>query len=408
MDGWNSLLLGKCGKWLSGGTPSRDNPEYWGGNIPWVSGKSLHNYYISEAEEYVTPAGANNGTRLVPPGTILLLVRGMMLHKKLPVGITTREVAFNQDVKAIIPDKNLHPEFLLYWFITHARQILNYVEESSHGTGRLPTDILQRTEVKFPPLPEQRKIAEILSTWDEAIQLVEALIAALKERKRGLMQRLLTGEVRFAGFVESAGVIETKFGNIPADWRYVPISEIARSVSAKNADGSELPVLSCTKYDGLVDSLEYFGRQIYSEDTSTYKIVERNQFAYATNHIEEGSIGYQDLYDRALVSPMYTVFETTERINDSYLYKVLKTELYRHIFEVSTSASVNRRGSLRWGEFSKIHVPLPNLAEQKYIAEVIDSADAVIEQYAVLRDTLREQKKGLMQRLLTGEVRVNV
>ena len=123
-------------------------------------------------------------------------------------------------------------------------------------------------------------------------------------------------------------------------------------------------MLSCTKHFGLVDSLTYFGRQMYSDDTSTYKMVKRGQFAYATNHIEEGSIGYQNLHDVALISPMYTVFETDSQVDDNFLYRVLKTEKYRRIFETSTNGTVNRRGSLRWKEFSQIRVPLPSLPEQ--------------------------------------------
>ena len=171
--------------------------------------------------------------------------------------------------------------------------------------------------------------------------------------------------------------------------------------------GRDLPVLSCTKYDGLVDSLTYFGRQIFSEDTSTYKVVRRHQFAYATNHIEEGSIGYQDLYDEALISPMYTVFATAPGVDDRFLYALLKTEMYRQIFERSTSASVARRGSLRWNEFARIHVPLPSLAEQTAIVDVLHACDQEIALLSRKLTLLQQQKQGLMQQLLTGKVRLS-
>ncbi len=259
-----------------------------------------------------------------------------------------------------------------------------------------------------PPLPEQRKIADILGTWDQAIGAQERLIAALQERKRGLMQRVLTGQVRFSEFVRSDDMRVTKYGAIPIDWAYEAIGDIATEVSAKNRGKQILPVLSCTKYDGLVDSLAYFGRQIFSEDISDYKVVKRGQFAYATNLIEESSIGYQDVYDEAVVSPMYTVFETTSRVNDAYLYRLLKTELYRHIFESNTSGSVNRRGGLRWSDFAKIRVPVPSRDEQRKIVEVLQAADSEIKTSVTLREQLVAQKKGLMQRLLTGQVRVRV
>lgn len=184
------------------------------------------------------------------------------------------------------------------------------------------------------------------------------------------------------------------------------IGRIANEVSVSNNSGENIPVLSCTKYDGLVDSLTYFDKQIFSMDTSTYKVVSRGQFAYATNHIEEGSIGYQVLYDKGLVSPMYTVFETHDNIDDSYLYKIFKSGVYLHIFRANTSASVDRRGSLRWKEFAKLPIPLPPISEQKRIAEVLNTAQLEIDLLKQQAESYRKQKRGLMQKLLTGEWRV--
>jgi type I restriction enzyme S subunit len=136
--------------------------------------------------------------------------------------------------------------------------------------------------------------------------------------------------------------------------------------------------------------------------------VSRGEFAYATNHIEEGSIGYQSLYDQGLVSPMYTVFTTNQPIHDGYLYKVLKTEIYRHIFQANTSASVDRRGSLRWSEFAKLPIPLPPIEEQQQIAETLDTARQEITLLEKQVEAYRRQKRGLMQKLLGGEWRVQV
>jgi len=303
----------------------------------------------------------------------------------------------------------VYPLFFLYQF--QSDKMRHTIVDHSHGgamANLVGMDVFRKVMFSIPPLPEQRKIADILGAWDAAIATMERMITALQKRKRGLMQRVLTGQVRFPEFVRPNGTQDTKYGSIPADWSHRAIGDIAVEVSSKNGRKKSLPVLSCTKYDGLVDSLEYFGRQIFSEDVSKYKVVKRGQFAYATNHIEEGSIGYQDVYDEAVVSPMYTVFETKVRVNDVYLYRLLKTELYRHIFESNTSGSVNRRGGLRWSDFAKIKVPLPSLDEQCKIVEVLDAADSEIKTSMKLRGQLIAQKQGLMQRLLTGQVRVNV
>ena len=285
-------------------------------------------------------------------------------------------------------------------------QLYNLVVGSNYPA--INSSDVKSLKILLPPLPEQQKIAAILSTWDKAIDRTQSLIKAKELQKKGLMQRLLTGKVRFQEFVKSTNTFETKFGNYPEDWSYPRIEEVAKVVSEKNSNRAELPVLSCTKHQGLVDSLEYFGKQIFSKDTSTYKVVSRGQFAYATNHIEEGSIGYQDLYDKALISPMYTAFKTNEKVNDFFLFKLLKTPLYIHIYQANTSASVDRRGSLRWKAFSHIHIPLPPLEEQNRIADVIQEFEKEIAILESKLEALRQQKKGLMQQLLTGKTRVNV
>jgi type I restriction enzyme S subunit len=258
----------------------------------------------------------------------------------------------------------------------------------------------------IPSFLEQKTIASILSTWDRAIETLESLIAAKEQRKKELMQRLLTGKVRFGEFVQTEKTRKTRFYDLPADWEYLPIGKLAKELTRRNGGEGAPPVLSCTKHDGLVSSLSYFGKQVFSKDLTSYRVVPRGAFAYATNHIEEGSIGYQDLYDKALISPVYTVFTTTNQIDDGFLFRLLKTEWYRHIFQTLTSASVDRRGSLRWKDFARIKVPVPSLEEQAKINAVLDIADRELAAHREELAALKTQKRGLMRQLLTGKVRV--
>jgi len=249
-------------------------------------------------------------------------------------------------------------------------------------------------EVQLPSHDEQVAIATRLATWDRGIRQLSGLIVARLRFKQGLMQQLLTGRRRFPQFKD--------------EWKQLRVGDIAHEVSERNGHGAAVPVLSCTKHDGLVDSLKYFGKQVFSDDTSNYKIVRRQDFAYATNHIEEGSIGLLTESDAGLVSPMYTVFRTNDEVLPEFLYRLFKTETYRQIFASFTSASVNRRGSLRWRQFATIPLSLPNLAEQKRIDDALASLDKEIALLRKQQDALKQQKKGLMQKLLTGQVRVKV
>ena len=149
-----------------------------------------------------------------------------------------------------------------------------------------------------------------------------------------------------------------------------------------------------------------FGKKVYSDDTSNYRMVLRGEFAYATNHIEEGSIGYQNLCDAGLVSPIYTVFKATEEVDDTYLFRVLKSPLLVHIYRANTSSSVARRGSLRYDEFSAIHIWLPCKKEQTAIANILYTCDEELRLLRSQRTAIDQQKRGLMQRLLTGKIRV--
>jgi len=312
----------------------------------------------------------------------------------------------NQHIFKVIPKPGVDKRWLLGALkIATAR-----IEQKAHGFKSTllhvqKADITEQT-IYTPSFNVQEKIAGILEYWEHSISKIEELITAKQEQRKGSMQQLLSGKRRFPEFVQSPERKEARWGSFPVDWGLPCIGDIAKQVAAKNKDGKQLPVLSCTKHHGLVDSLKYFGKQIFSKDLSTYKVVKRNQFAYATNHIEEGSIGYQDLYDEAAISPMYTAFETDDRINDRFLYLLLKTELYRHIFGAKTSASVDRRGSLRWKEFSKIHIPLPSMDEQEAIVSVFDYCDQELDLLGQQLDAFKEQKKGLMQQLLTGKIRV--
>ena len=313
------------------------------------------------------------------------------------------------DAYPIWPDKTkLLPEYLKHYMLGAAFEKRAVACSMRTGMPKINREDLDGIPVVVPPLIEQRHIARILSTWDQAIATTERLLANGREHKLTLTHQVLTGKRRLKRFGSRDSKRSTPHGFIPADWAYRRIGDFAQEFSEKMGKEKPHPVLSCTKHEGLVDSLTYFNKQVFSADTSTYKVAPRNSFVYATNHIEEGSIGYQNLYDHGLVSPMYTVFKTDATVSDGYLFRLLKTEHYRQIFASATNASVDRRGSLRWKEFKKLHVPVPPLPEQEAIGSLIDVADREIELLSAQLSSLRSEKSALMAQLLTGKRRVKV
>jgi type I restriction enzyme S subunit len=291
--------------------------------------------------------------------------------------------------------------------IEKSNWFMNYAFNSHYGLSQLrgiatgTTSVaaiygrdLQKITFLIPPLPEQRIIAKALSLMDTAINKNNQLVAQKELRKKWLMQNLLTGKLRLKGF--------------SGEWQKVHIRDVSKEVSIRNKDDKQLTVLSCTKYDGLVPSLEYFGRKIYSDNLDTYKVVPKGHFAYATNHIEEGSIGYQSDFEEALISPMYTIFKTDDTIDDVFFYRLLKSHRLIYEYNARMEGSIDRRGGLRWDAFSIIKVKLPKKEEQTAIAKVLQAADKEIELLKAKTDKLKEQKKGMMQVLLTGKKRLKV
>jgi type I restriction enzyme, S subunit len=159
---WPTRPLGDCGEFFSGGTPNRATAAYWGGSIPWISAKSMKSFRIAHSEECVTEAGVQNGTRLVPCGTLLFVVRGMSLAKEFRVGVASRPVTFNQDLRALVPSTDIDPIYLTHFLRGSQQAVLSMVDHASHGTTRLTSDRVEALLVPIPPMDEQRRIARVL------------------------------------------------------------------------------------------------------------------------------------------------------------------------------------------------------------------------------------------------------
>jgi type I restriction enzyme S subunit len=172
---WDMTTLGTAGKWLSGGTPRTTDSSYWGGEIPWVSSKSLTKFRMRDSERRVTELGAANGTRIVEAGAILMVVRGMSLKSEFRMGVAQRRMAFGQDCKALIARADIDPTFLAYAIQAKTPEILDLVDEAGHGTGRLNTDQLHGVEIALPARAEQEAIVATLACLDDKIELTKRL-----------------------------------------------------------------------------------------------------------------------------------------------------------------------------------------------------------------------------------------
>ena len=265
---------------------------------------------------------------------------------------------------------------------------LNRFSESSAQPG-LSVEKLVRYKLSVPTLKEQNKIADILSLWDTAIAKQTALIEKLTLRKRGLMQQLLTGKKRLKGF---EGGSFHRLGNY--------ISECNRRNNGCNR------VLSVTNTRGFILQEEQFDKIVASNDTSNYKVVRRGEFAYNPSRVNVGSLAMLNEYDEGILSPMYIVFKANENIEKSYLLQCLQSWWFRGHIPAYTQGSV--RDSLSFDGLCSMKFYIPTLQEQKAISAILEQADNEIELANKKLSYLQQQKKGLMQVLLTGKKRINL
>lgn len=389
LEDWKTSSLGDCCTFISGGTPSKENKQYWGGGFPWVSARDLKHLIIRDTELKLTEKGMNAGVRIAPQGSVLVLVRGMTLLKDLPVCYVDRNVAFNQDIKVLIPEPNLSGLFLTHALIAWKKQILELVDKAGHGTGRLDTERLKEFTIDYPTnSDEQMRILNILSTWDRAIDLTAQLMLAKRQYKQGLMQQLLKGRRRFQDF-----------RSIP--WQSLNAGDIFQPYSARNNGTEEL--LSVTQDRGVLPRSMLDTRVVMpSGELTSYKLIEPGNFIISLRSFQ-GGIEYSEY--RGLVSPAYTILKSKLPIIDSFYKHLFKSQNF--ISHLGVAIIGIRDGKqINFDDFASIRLAYPIPDEQQRIAEVLDTCDNELKLLNHKLALLKKQKQGLMQQLLTGKVRV--
>lgn len=279
----------------------------------------------------------------------------------------------------------------------HARIIERLNDSGAKAGLNLPT--IASIPVLLPSLPEQRRIAEILHTWDRAIETVEALIANARAQKQALMQKLLLGKWRLPGFSDP--------------WEWAAFADVFGRVKTKNAEGNT-NVLTISAQHGLISQVEYFNKTVASDDVRGYTLLQRGDFAYNKSYSDGypmGAIKPLDRYDSGIVSSLYICFRLTKR--------GFGHDFFRHYFEAGLFnreiAAIAQEGARNHGllnvsvvEFFETSLHIPKRDEQVAIAKVINAAEAEEKACQTQLTALRQEKAALMQQLLTGKRRVKL
>lgn len=380
-------------KWSSGGTPSKDNNEYWNGDIPLISGASMHTHKFFESDVNITELGLKKGSKLAPKDSILILVRGSMLFNKIPMGLTLRDVAFNQDVKCIQPTQSLNSSFLFQWFLAKENIIQNKVTSTGIGAGKLDTTDLQNLEIIFPKLEEQTKIASFLSAIDEKISQLTQKHELLSQYKQGMMQKLFSQQIRFKADNGS------EFG----EWEEIVLSDVATRITRKNKEDNQ-NALTISAQMGLVNQQEYFSKQIASRDLTKYYLLHKGEFAYNKSYsagYPMGAIKRLKLYEKGVVSTLYICFSLNAEINSDFFEQYVESGALVPKLEKIAQEGARNHGLLNISlqEFFEVTLFIPCLEEQTQIANFLSVIDQKIEVVAKQIEQAKQWKKGLLQQM---------
>ncbi len=400
---WAVIRLGEIARGLiGGGTPSTLQSEYWDGEIPWMTSANLTNRVVNSGMRNITEKGLrNSATNIVPKGSLLISTR-VGIGK---VGIAGIDVAISQDLTGLVPDKHKVDVEYLYWAILNKSSQLGGLSQGSTVKG-LTRDYLKNLKFSLPPLPEQKKIADILSTVDQAIERVNEAIEKTQRLKKGLMQELLTKGIGHEEFKE------TEIGRIPREWNMMKLGEIANvryglgQPPAIETNG--IPMIRATNVkrgkivkEGLIflnpnavpKSRDPFLRvgDILVVRSGAYT----GDVALVTKEWDGAVAGY-DL----IITPLDT-------IDSQFLaYYLLSSSVQkRHFFGLKVRSA---QPHLNSSQVEETPIPLPSLFEQQKIAEILSTVDKRLESLRNRKEKLERVKKGLMNDLLTGKRRVRL
>ena len=421
MDGyrWTRTTLERCGSFLSGGTPSKDHPEYWGGTIPWASAKDMKSLRLWDTVDHLTQLGAASGAKTATENSILVLVRGMTLHNDVPICLAKRPMAFKQDVKAIQANPGVDSQFLLYWLLARKPSLLASVDSASHGTGRINTEVLKNIEILLPPWAEQRAIAHILGTLDDKIELNRRMNETLEAMARAIFKSWFVdfdpvrakAEGRDPGRGEvvsnlfPASFIDSDLAESPEGWSAGTLADFARlnpeSWSRTAApEQIEYVDLANTKW-GTIDSTAVYrwgkapsrAQRVLRPGDSIVGTVRPGNGSYAFISEEglTGSTGFAALRPRRPEFAEFVYLAATSASNIERLAHLADGAAYPAVRpEVVLATPVPRTAGALLQRFSRAVCPLMN----KMAANTPQSRTL-----AALRETL-------LPKLISGELRV--
>lgn len=392
---------------ISGGTPSTKKENYWNGEIPWMTSEHIDGRMITKGQRNISKEGLDKSASNLVPGDNLLVATRVGIGK---AALNKISIAISQDLTGVILNKEKATPDFLFWFLSNNERKLISIAQGSTIKGILRED-LGKFRIALPRIEEQRQIALILSRIDDAIQKTDEIIQKTQLLKNGLMQELLTKGVGHKEFKFS----EELGSEIPKEWGVKTIDQLFYVKTGTTPSTKKEKYWNYGNITWLTpDDLSKLNGRIYIKKGKR-EITDIALKEYNLNLMPERSIiissrapvGYV-----AILLKQATFNQGCKGLIPKDL-NIINPEFYSY-FLISKRDLLNiKSGGSTFRELSKkmledFFVPFPKFEEQRQIASVLSKVDEQIGKERQTKEQFEKLKKGLMQILLTGKVRIRV
>ena len=387
-EDWEVKKVSNFGKVYTGNTPPTNDQENYGNEFMFVSPGDLGiSKYILNTEKRLSEKGFLF-SRKFKKGSVLFTCIGSTIGKS---GIAMEDLTSNQQINAITVNQNNHNEFLFYQLQRNFKQIKLLAGEQA--VPIINKSQFEQIKLLCAPLPEQKAIADCLSTWDQTIEKQTALIAQKGLSKKALMQQLLSGKKRLKGF--------------GGKWEVKPLNELL-IYTPREVDKPKTPFLAL--------GLRSHGKGVFHKNDFDPKtiamnklyVVKENDLVINITFAWEQAVAIATKKDDGgLVSHRFPTYTFNDE-NTTFLYFkffILGTK-FKSMLDLISPGGAGRNRVMSKKDFLKLEIKLPSVEEQMAIANILECADEEIQLLKKKLDQLKEQKKGLMQVLLTGKKRL--
>ena len=402
-DTWEQRKLEEDISVAGGAPPSKSNPEYWNGSIVWLSSQEIKEKYVSKGTYTITKKAVDdNTTKMVKAGTPLIVSRSGILARLFPISIPTTDVAINQDIKALIFDPNI---INTNFFVAQLQKNEDFILRSIVKTGTTVQSInmpdFYKLQLSFPSTDEQEKVGKFFQRLDDTIALHQRQLENYKELKKLMLQKIFNRELCF----------KDENGNDYPEWEEIALKELGETFTGLSGKTKE----NFGKGKGkFVTYMNVFSNPIanlaMTENVEIKDGEKQNEVCYGdifftTSSETPDEVGMSSVWLSHESNVYLNSFcfgyrlnsESESKVISQFLGAQLRAEHIRK--EIVLLAQGSTRFNISKAKLIEIPLYLPVIQEQQKIADFLSMLDVRIEQLSQKVELLKEQKKGLMQKM---------